>query len=268
MDEARRLQLEQARHRIEHLLQEGRQLSGQLSQQREAGHAMSNLRDWQAACGAAIGQLSGGNKTHWLSRAYSVAFLSGAGESVPTAVSTDLHPAELVERILQVLNQARASLSHMSESDVSDHPPAPDPSLRFDFVQNNGLRVHLERAYLDSQGAHREGRLGAALIGACSVLEAILTDALERVDPEILEGQGPTGRPLTEWGFEDRIVAAERLKLISAACARLSGVARGYRALLDDQGEQRSDAALVTEKDARLALQVLRVVARDFSTGR
>ena len=67
--------------------------------------------------------------------------------------------------------------------------------------------------------------------------------------------------------FQDRIVAAERAGLIRGACARLPPVARTYRELTDGDGELRPGVS-VTEREARLAGQVLRVVMRDLNPGR
>jgi hypothetical protein len=64
-----------------------------------------------------------------------------------------------------------------------------------------------------------------------------------------------------------RIAAAERTRLIRGGCARLPPVARRYRDLTDADGELRADAP-VSEREARLAGQVLRVVMRDLDPGR
>ena len=72
---------------------------------------------------------------------------------------------------------------------------------------------------------------------------------------------------MAHWSFEERIAAAERAGLIRGGCARLPPVARKYRDLTDADGELRTDAA-VSEREARLAGQVLRVVMRDLDPGR
>ena len=55
--------------------------------------------------------------------------------------------------------------------------------------------------------------------------------------------------------------------LILGGCARLPAVARAYRDLADGTGELGPDIA-VSEREARLAGQVLRVVIRDLDPGR
>jgi hypothetical protein len=72
---------------------------------------------------------------------------------------------------------------------------------------------------------------------------------------------------MADWSFERRIAAAESAGLIRSGCARLPTVARAYRDLTDADGELRGDAD-VSEREARLAGQVLRVVMRDLDPGR
>jgi hypothetical protein len=67
--------------------------------------------------------------------------------------------------------------------------------------------------------------------------------------------------------FEMRIAAAENAGLIRGGYARLPPVARTYRDLTDANGELRPDAS-VSERDARVAGQVLLVVMRDLDPGR
>ncbi len=65
-------------------------------------------RAWQQDCAAAINQLSGGSKAHWLARAYSDAFLV---RSVGGGVVVEVDATEIVDRILDVLAQGATSLS-------------------------------------------------------------------------------------------------------------------------------------------------------------
>ena len=67
--------------------------------------------------------------------------------------------------------------------------------------------------------------------------------------------------------FDSRIAAAEGAGLIRGGCARLPPVARSYRDLTDAGGELRPDRT-VSEREARLASQVLHVVMRDLDPGR
>jgi len=199
---------------------------------------------WQQDCAAAINELSGGSKAHWLSRAYSGALLvrsHNGGAIVEAGV------AEIVDRIVDVLKQARASLTQMDGGTATDST-APSPR-RFDFVHDEALRPVLEQAYAESGRALEAGDAYHAFITSCSILEAIITDAIARTRDDV-----------GTWSFEARIAAAETAGLIRGGCARLPAAARTYRDLAPD--------VTVSERDAKLVRQVLHVVMRDLDPGR
>ena len=230
---------------MEHLIREGQELRATLAAEKAAPEQM---RLWQRECGAAIGQLSGGNKAHWLSRAYSEAYLPAGG-------ATELDVSEIVRRILGVLEEAQASLERVGREGLETTPAA--PNRRFDFVHEKALRPSLEQTYAESRRALEAGDFALALVAACSVLEAVVTDALQRA----------SGATLGDWTLEARAACAEQAGLISKGWARLPDAARRYRALLDARGDLREDVS-VSESDARLAGQVLHVVLRDLEPGR
>jgi hypothetical protein len=216
-------------------------------------------RAWQRDCAAAINQLSGGSKAHWLARAYSDAFLVRSAEG---GVVVEADETEIVSRILAVLAQGATSLSRME--DASDSSGAAPRPRQFEFVHNADLRPVLERTFDDSRDALERGEFGLALVLSCGVLEAVLTDAL---DHGRSQAHDVSEEPLADWSFDRRIAAAESAGLIRNGCARLPPVARRYRDLTDGDGELRADAN-VSEREARLAGQVLRVVMRDLDPGR
>jgi hypothetical protein len=133
---------------------------------------------------------------------------------------------------------------------------------RFDFVHDAALRPILERAFDDSHHALERGQYGQALILSCGVIEAIITDALQYFGSRTADCESLAGL-----SFEARIGAAERERLIRGGCARLPPVARMYRDLTDADGELRPDVA-VSDREARVATQVLRVVMRDLDPSR
>jgi hypothetical protein len=178
----------------------------------------------------------------------------------------DAAAADIVRRIIEVLNQASASLATLAGNGSNRQLQEAPPVRRFDFVHEAALRPILEAAYLDSRNALEERRFAAALTGACGLLEAIITDALARADRSRRKDGVPDG-PISDWSFETRIANAERAGLIRGGCARLPPVAWRYRELIDADGLPRADAS-VTERDARLASQVLQVVLRDLDPGR
>jgi hypothetical protein len=263
MDDALRAQIDTNLHHLGSLIHRGRHLHEALAADPSSSSALAANRVWQQDCGAAVNQLSGGSKAHWLARSYSEAFLmrSTAGSVVAAAA-----PAEIVSRLVDVLEQAVTALSRMRNghgaSPSSESSEAAPPPRRFGFVHNPELRPVLEQAYSDSRDALDEGRFGPALLTSSGILEAIVTDALEHKGLSALAAADPPVGKIVDWSFEDRLAVAERAGLIHGGCARLPPVARQYRNLTD------ADNVTVSEQDARRATQVLHVVMRDLDPGR
>ena len=272
MDENLRHQRDTSLGQLEALIRRGREIRN--------ARSVDATRAWQQNCAAAINQLSGGSKAHWLARAYSGAFMVRAADG---GVVVEADATEIVDRILDVLAQGASSLSRMDDVEAASSGAAPRPR-RFEFVHNAELRPVFEVAFDDSRDALARGRFGLALILSCGVIDALLTDALEHCGSRIADCgfdrglnhsiqsaiRNPqseiTGR-VAEGSFDARIAAAENAGLIRGGCARLPPVARTYRDLTDANGELRPDAS-VAERDARLAGQVLHVVMRDLDPGR
>lgn len=256
MDETLRAQRDFALGQLEDLTRRGRQLSDALAANPDAAPSLAAALAWQQASAAAIHQLSGGSKAHWLSRAFSGALLirSADGDAV-----RDANVGEIVDRILDVLDQAGASLVRMDDVAVASSTGAP-ARRRFEFVHNPRLRPILAQAFVDSARALDEGDRESAFITSCGILEAIITDALEK-----------EGLIVSEWSFDARIEAAQHKGLIGRGCVRLPAVARGYRDPAGGEEHARAAAtaaATVSERDARVVRQVLLVVMRDLDPGR
>ena len=280
MDENLRAQIETYLSHLDGLMRRGRELRDTLATDPSNPSAIAATRAWQEDCGVTINQLSGGSKAHWLARSFSEAFLlrSAAGHAVEGAA-----PAEIVQRLLGVLEQAVATLSGMDGGKgpgFTAHPSASSeapPPRRFEFVHNPELRPVLEQAYIDSRHALGEGNYDLALRTSCGILEAIVTDALEHKGLSALAASSAPAAQLAEgkiaavkiadWSFETRLAVAEGAGLIRSGCARLPAVARTYRDYTDADGGPGSKTT-VSERDARVAGQVLRVVMRDLDPGR
>src|SRR5688572_23053566 len=123
MDEILRAHVDASLDLIEDLMRRGREIKVAL--------AVDVIREWQRDCAAAINQWSGGSKAHWLARAYSGAFLVRATDG---GVVVEASAAEIVDRILDVLAQARTSLSGIDSLPTAG-AAAPSPR-RFEFVHN------------------------------------------------------------------------------------------------------------------------------------
>ena len=265
MDQPLQSQLDTYLHRLDHLAGEGQTLRDALANEPGQRRDLSPVSVWQRECAATISQLSGGNKAHWLSRAYSEAFLMSA---TSREGETEVSVVDIVDRILTVLEQAKASLSQADLDEVATASREAPPSAvsRFDFVSDLQLRSHLERAYADSRIAYERGDFSLAFVTSCSVLEALVTEALERSDRTSLSDVQPAGE-VPSWTLDDRLAVAEQLGVISAACVRLPPLARRYRDLLDEMGDLLPDAA-VSDLEAKRAAQVLKIIVRDLSPGR
>ena len=151
---------------------------------------------------------------------------------------------------------------------VSASSGAQPPLRRFGFVHNPELRPVLEQAYIDSQQAFEQGHYELALPTSCGILEAIVTDALEHKGLDALTAAGIPAGKIADWPFEQRLTVAEGAGLIRSGCARLPAIARGNTATSPRPNSASDSDKGVSERDARLASQVLRVVMRDLDPGR
>jgi hypothetical protein len=263
MDESLRAQIDSNLSHLDGLVRRGRKLRESLANDPSNTSALVANRTWQQDCGVAINQLSGGSKAHWLARAFSEAFLlrSESGQVIEAVA-----PAEIVERLVRVLDQAVVSLSRMGDGlSASGSPPAAPLPRRFDFVHNAELRPVVEQAYADSRDAFERGSYGVALINSCGILESIVTDALEhRGVDALVTVEIPNGK-IADWSFDDRLAVAEKAGVIRGGCARLPEIARRYREITDADGNPQLN---VSERDAQRTTQVLHVVMRDLDPGR
>jgi len=260
MDENVRTQIGTYLSHLDGLIRRGRQLCDALAADASDDRAIAAARAWQEDCGIRINQLSGGSKAHWLARSFSEAFLvrSAGGHATEGAP-----PVEIVERLLDVLGQAVASLSRTDGAPILSSTSSESATRRFEFVHNPELRPLVEQAYADSRRAFGERDYDLAMRTSCGILEAIVTDALEHKSlAGMTASDAPAGR-IADWSFETRLAVAEKAGLIRGGCARLPGVARRYRDDSESGGE-----ATVSERDARLTGQVLHVVMRDLNPGR
>jgi hypothetical protein len=260
MDENLRAQINTYLSHLDGLIRRGIQLRDKLADDSDSENLIADIRGWQEDCGVTINQLSGGSKAHWLARSFSEAFLlrSSGGRAAAGAA-----PSDIVKRLLDVLEQAVASLSNTGDNLIISASTQSPPPHRFDFVHDVELRPVLEQAYIDSQRAVEQAEYEPAMRTSCGILEAIVTDALEHKGLGALAASGAPAGKIADWSFESRLAVAERARLIRGGAARLPAVARAYRD--HDEGGVK---VMISERDARVAGQVLRVVMRDLDPGR
>jgi hypothetical protein len=259
MDPSQNAQIEIYQTHINGLKRRGRELRDKLETNPSDRAVINETRAWQEDCGVTIDQLSGGSKAHWLARSFSGAFLkrSNGGVAVEGAA-----PAEIVQRLLDVLDQAVATLSHLGAGSIAAAPSEGPTPHRFDFVHNPELRPVVEEAYNDSRRALEEKDYEQALLTSCGILEAIVTDALEHKGLTALAASGAPPEKIADWSFNTRLAVAEQSGLIRGGCARLPQISRAYRE--PTEGEMPA----ISERDARVTGQVLHVVMRDLDPGR
>jgi hypothetical protein len=264
MDESLRAQIETSLTHLDGLIRRGIQLRGTLAADPTSKSAIAATRVWHEECGAAIHQLSGGSKAHWLARSFSEAFLMRTTDGVAVEGTA---PDVIIDRLLTVLEKAVTSLTRTDDGAIITASTQAPPPHRFDFVHNLELRPVLEQAYIDSRRALEFGDYEMALLASAGILETIVTDALEnRGLNAMAEGGMPAGK-IADWSFEARLAVAEKMGIIRGGCARLPAVARAYRDAADPAGEDGVKMA-VSERDARKTGQVLHVVMRDLDPGR
>src|SRR5262245_30502644 len=142
--------LADCRLRLDGLMRDGLALRDRLAAS-HSGASIESLRSWQQDCATLVNELSGGSKAHWLAREFSEAFLvrSSGGDVVSQAPV-----AEIVDRLVGVLERAGQSLALLGQTASSTSNPAAAPlPHRFDFVHNKALRPLLEQAYADGRDA-------------------------------------------------------------------------------------------------------------------
>jgi hypothetical protein len=262
MDQSLESQIQTYLSHLDGLIRRGQELRDKLASDPSNTATVAAMRRWQEDCGVTINQLSGGSKSHWLARSFSQAFLMRAADG---RAMEGAPPAELAQQLLGVLGQAVASLTETDNKAITAASSNAPPPRRFEFVHNTELRPVLEQAYSDSRTALAEGDYQIALMTACGILEAIVTDALEHLGSNGLSSFGAPAGKLADWSFDTRLAVAEKAGLIRSGCARLPVVARQYR--MNDEDKTATKAA-ITERDARTTGQVLHVIMRDLDPGR
>src|SRR5579863_520123 len=127
MDESLRAQIDSNLSHLDGLIRRGRRLREILTENPCDKSALVANRAWQQDIGVAINQLSGGSKAHWLARAFSEAFLL---RTTTGQVIDAVAPAEIVERLVGVLDQAVLSLSRMGDEHGASASPTAAPLPR------------------------------------------------------------------------------------------------------------------------------------------
>jgi len=202
MNPSQHAQIETYQTHLNGLMRRGRQLRETLEADPSDTAAITATRAWQEDCGVTINQLSGGSKAHWLARSFGGAFLKRSEGGVAVVGAAQ---AEIVQRLLDVLDQAVSTLSQLDKGSIpstSAQGPAPH---HFDFVHNPDLRPVVEQAYNDSRRALEEEDYVQSMLMSCGILEAIVTDALEHKGLSVLAAYGLPAGKIADWSFNTRL---------------------------------------------------------------
>jgi hypothetical protein len=258
MNQAIQVQIETYLTRLGNLIRRGRELGDALAANESDQSVIMATRLWQQDVGVTINELSGSSKAHWLAQAFSEAFLLRAPDG---CAAEGAAPDEIVKRLVAVLEQAVTSLSQADIAAIASASLETAAPRRFDFIHNPELRPVLEQSYIESKRALDHGLYANAFQTSCGILEAIVTDVLEHKGLAALAASGAPSGKIADWSFETRLAVAERAGLIRGGWARMPAVAWTYR-------DQSSGSSEISERDARVAGQVLNVVMRDLNPGR
>src|SRR3989442_8727595 len=172
MDDSLQTQRDVALAHLTRLIARGRQIADRLKTIQDSA---VDIRAWQQDCATAINELSGGSKAHWLSRAFSQAFLVRPADG---GVVIEASAADIVDRLLAVLALAAASLTTMDPVDAAAVAATAAPApRRLDFVHTPELRGVLEQAYADSGRALEAGVGRRPVLKLFGVLGTIIPPA-------------------------------------------------------------------------------------------
>ena len=145
-------------------------------------------------------------------------------------------------------------------------PSAPVTETRaFQYVGNTQLRSIVARDYDEAQRTFVVKAWKSAIILCGGSIEAILLDQVQR-DAHRARActAAPKNSDIARWRLTDLIDVCVELALITPGASKLSHSVRQYRNLVHP-GAELASGLVVGEEEARIALDVLRIVDRDLS---
>jgi hypothetical protein len=140
------------------------------------------------------------------------------------------------------------------------------PGIReFDFVRNAALRAHIENDWAEVWRVREVKAWKSCVMLSGAILEGMLLDVLTiRVDDATASYRALRNRaapPIVRWNLIDLVDVAEHLQIVSGGVPHLSHALREYRNLVHP-GRQLADDVRVTEEEAEIAFNVVRVCRR------
>lgn len=135
----------------------------------------------------------------------------------------------------------------------------------FGFISDSDLRVIIERDYSEIQRAFLTQCWKSVIILCGGTIEAIFTDQLKTRETEAKSSKlAPSESDITRWDLSQLINVAVDLQLVATGVEKLSHPLREYRNLVHPGYEVRKKLTFDAE-EAKIAIQILNMVHRDFS---
>lgn len=189
----------------------------------------------------------------------SVLALARAGSFGSTLLYVAANRRDRMESILRLMSTSHP-LSQLEKPDF------------IALVRKRKIAEQLERDYRETMAAYEIGAWKLAVIGAGSILEAVLLDALTRRWKSVVRANGyPEGSKATQvvkdWSLSDMIDAAKAAGFITKGHTSFSHGIREYRNLVHPGVEMRSRQG-VDDFAALAALAALHAVMRDLLSRR
>lgn len=181
------------------------------------------------------------------------AFQHSDGRSYYNVASVRAYLAEGQAAIETELSEAEAP----AESAVTEHE-------EFLFVKEAPVREILVRDFQEVQRGFIARNWKSVLILSGGIIEAILLDALKRVEAQARSSKDAPKGELERWELVDLIKIAADLKLVSSELDGLSNTVRGYRNLVHRGSELRKGTKF-GEDEAVIAVRIIKILKRDLS---
>lgn len=135
----------------------------------------------------------------------------------------------------------------------------------FNYVKDAGIRGILVRDYQELQRAFIAQCWKAVIIMSGGAIEALLMDRLlQNQDTATSSGKAPKKQDIWQWDLSELINVSLELKIVSSSVEKLSQSVREYRNLIHAGNEIRKKLTFGQE-EARIALEVLHIIDREFS---
>lgn len=163
-----------------------------------------------------------------------------------------------------LLTRLNTDLAFLEAEQESDAPAAFVSTEDFAFAHDEALRKIIVRDYKQLEKVLATEAWKAVIVLCGGLIEGLLLDLLERDATAARQSvKAPKEGNLRRWDLNDLINVAADLKKLPTGIDRLSHSVREYRNLVHPGRELSSDLRVEPE-EARIAVEVLRIVVREL----